>query len=309
MYSSNEENMQKLRRVFLEPKNSTHRQYESLRAHIIDGLTRAEAADKFGYKHGTFRLILHQFRRNPEREFFLPPQKGPREAPKRDRLRERIIELRKKNYSVYDIRTAINNKLSAPSICVLLREEGFARLPRRREDERPNAVRPEAAPVADVRTLALEPRGLGTKFGGLFLFLPYLARIPLDKMLARAGFPGTEMVPAGAAMRSLLALKLFGSARKSHVMSDVFDEGLALFAGLNAIPKRSLQKEPQTEGNSGLSCMGRGWAVFLLRERERAQGRSERRDNRIRQLLEGANRSPPRGADLRFEADHARESR
>ena len=38
-------------------------------------------------------------------------------------------------------------------------------------------------------------------------------------------------VPAAAAVRSLLALKLFGNARHSHVMSYVLDEGLALFAG------------------------------------------------------------------------------
>jgi hypothetical protein len=41
----------------------------------------------------------------------------------------------------------------------------------------------------------------------------------------------------------LLALKLFGSARHSHVRSAVLDEGLALFAGLNVIPKRSFLTE------------------------------------------------------------------
>ena len=51
------------------------------------------------------------------------------------------------------------------------------------------------------------------------------------------------MIPAGHAVRSLLALKLFGSARRSHVMSYVLDEGLALFAGLNVIPKRSFLTE------------------------------------------------------------------
>jgi hypothetical protein len=44
-------------------------------------------------------------------------------------------------------------------------------------------------------------------------------------------------------MRALLAMKLFGSARHSHVMSSVFDQGLALFAGLNVIPKRSFLTE------------------------------------------------------------------
>src|SRR6266436_4708541 len=41
----------------------------------------------------------------------------------------------------------------------------------------------------------------------------------------------------------LLALKLFGNSRHSHVMSYVFDEGLALWAGLNVIPKRAFLTE------------------------------------------------------------------
>ena len=61
--------------------------------------------------------------------------------------------------------------------------------------------------------------------------------------MEEAGFPGSTMVPAGHALRSLLALKLFGSARRSHVMSYVLDEGLGLFAGLNVIPKRSFLTE------------------------------------------------------------------
>ena len=69
-------------------------------------------------------------------------------------------------------------------------------------------------------------------YGGLFLFLPSLAAIPLDRLFRRAGLPGSEMIPAGCALRSLLALKLFGTARHPHVMSSVLDEGLALFAGL-----------------------------------------------------------------------------
>jgi len=85
----------------------------------------------------------------------------------------------------------------------------------------------------------LRPRPLRTKFGGLFLFVPYLAAIPFDHLLAEAGLPGSRHIPAAQAMRALLALKLFGNARHRHVMSYVFDEGLALFAGLNVMPKRA----------------------------------------------------------------------
>ena len=51
------------------------------------------------------------------------------------------------------------------------------------------------------------------------------------------------MMPAAHAMRSLLALKLQSTPRHTHVMSAVLDEGLALFAGLNVIPKRSFLTE------------------------------------------------------------------
>ena len=97
--------------------------------------------------------------------------------------------------------------------------------------------------MADAKRLDLSPRQFRTQFGGLYLFVPYLAQIPLEKLLPEAGFPGTGMIPAAAAVRSLLGLKLFGSARHSHVMSYVLDEGLALFAGLNAIPKRAFLTE------------------------------------------------------------------
>src|SRR5262249_17544745 len=187
-----------------------------------------------------------EFRKNLDRNFFIPPALGPKQAPKKDSVRERVIAMRKQNLSVYDIAHLLSEEgksLSVPSINNILREEGFARLPRRKDDERPDRLHPEAAPSADVRLLDLAPKQIHTQFGGIFLFLPYLAKIPFDQILKQAVFPGTKMVTAGAAMRSLLALKLFGNARHSHVMSHVFDEGLALFAGLNVVPKRSFLTE------------------------------------------------------------------
>jgi transposase len=230
----------------LEPTNSTHRQYEALRAYFVEGLSSAEAAKRFGYTPGSFRVLCHDFRKNPQREFFQPPAKGPQAAPKVDRLQDEVIGLRKQNLSIYDISRTLENSgkiLSPAAISTILKEQGFARLPRRRDEERPTGVRPEKAPIADVHRLDLSPRRFRTRFGGLFLFFPYLARIPFDRLLADAGFPGSKMIPAGHAMRALLALKLFGNARHSHVMSDVLDEGLALFSGLNCTPKRAFLTE------------------------------------------------------------------
>jgi hypothetical protein len=235
-----------LSRVFLEPSSATHRQYEALRAYFVDGIPSAEAARRFGYTEGSFRVLCHQFRQDPNRSFFVPSLKGPQSAPKTDRLRDQIIALRKQNLSIYDINQVLRDdghKLSPAAVSMILKEEGFARLPRRGDDERPPGIRPEIAPVADVRHLDLTPRQFKTKFGGLFLFLPYLNEIGLDEVLDKAAFPGSKMIPAAHAVRSLLALKLFGNARHSHVMSEVFDDGLALFSGLNRTPKRSFLTE------------------------------------------------------------------
>ena len=232
-----------LARPFLKPSNATHRQYEALRAFFVDHWPAQDAAKRFGYTYGSFRVLCHEFRQNPKREFFQTPQRGPHSAPKRDAVRERILALRKQNHSIYDIHQVLEesgHQLSLAAIWQTLREEGFARLPRRADEERPLTLRPTAA---DIRQLDLTPRSLRTRFGGLFLFLPFLAQIPLDQLLSETHFPGSRMIPAGAALRSLLGLKLFGSARHSHVMSSVFDEGLALFAGLNVVPKRSFLTE------------------------------------------------------------------
>lgn len=172
--------------------------------------------------------------------------KGPHTSAKRICAREKVIELRKQNLSIYDISRALQEQdrhLSPAAVARLLKDAGFAKLLRRADEERPDRPGPEAAAVADVRQLDLSPRHFRTQFGGLFLFVPYLAQLPLERMLQQTGFPGTEQLPAAQAMRSLLALKLFGSPRHSHVMSSVFDEGLALFAGLNVIPKRSFLTE------------------------------------------------------------------
>lgn len=230
-----------LARLFLTPRNSTHRQYEALRAYFVEGLPSAEAAERFGYSPASFRVLCHEFRKNPEREFFLPPRKGPRSAPKSDPFRDRIIALRKQNLSIYDIREELarsGSSLSPPAISTILKQEGFARLPRRRDDERPGRPGPEKADVADVTALDLSPRNFRTQFGGLFLFVPYLVDIGFEKIIDAADLPGSKMIPAGCAMRSLLALKLYGRRRHSHVVSYVMDDGLALFAGLNASPKR-----------------------------------------------------------------------
>src|SRR5258708_32935026 len=100
-------------------------------------------------------------------------------------------------------------------------------------------VRPEFVASADVRALDLQPRTFRTRVGGLFVFVSLMRELRLREVVRQAKLPGSAMIPAEQAIRTLLALKLVGKERKSHVMDLVSDEGIALFAGLNVVPKRS----------------------------------------------------------------------
>src|SRR5262249_11255109 len=74
---------------------------------------------------------------------------------------------------------------------------------------------PEIPATADCRQRALTPgRRLRTRVAGLFLFLPLLAHLPFDTLVTQAAYPGSRMVPAVAALLSLLALKLLDKERR-----------------------------------------------------------------------------------------------
>jgi hypothetical protein len=149
-----------------------------------------------------------------------------------------------------------------------LREEGLSRLPRRLDEERPNRPRPVADAVSDVRMFSLEPGEFSTHAGGVFLLLPLLARFDLDALVERSGFPGTKMIPAAHAVRAALLLKLLGKSRRSHVMDLVFDPGVALAAGLNAIPKATFMSQYSSRlGRKALLRLLGAWVEKLREER------------------------------------------
>jgi transposase len=234
------------RSFFLQPRTPKQRIYEALRAFFVQGLPSRQAARAFGYSVGSFQVLCHHFRRDPNPTFFVSPSHGPRSQPKKSAARELIIRLRKQNLSIYEISHALkeqNYSLSPTAVGEVLKEEGFAPLPRRRDEERPNYPRPSIEAVADLARFSLAPRQFTTTCGGLFLFVPDMVRLALDQLAPQAHLPGSKMIPATHALRACLALKLWSIERKSHAMALSADEGLALFSGLNAFPKKSYLSE------------------------------------------------------------------
>jgi hypothetical protein len=259
----------KCRRFFTEPTTPRQRQYEALRAFYLEDEPSAEVARRFGYSPGAFRVLCHSFRRGELPDFFATAHPGPREQPKKSRALEQIVALRKRNYSVYEISRTLKEQgtpLSATAVREVLAAEGFAPLPRRLDEERPFRVGPTVEATANVKDFILTEREFTTRMGGLFLFIPDLVQFDGDGGLAGAGkLPGSSMIPAAHALPTSLALKLWSIERKSHIMALVADEGLALFCGLNAMPKKSFLSEYSSRITpKQVSCLLAGWHTQVV---------------------------------------------
>ena len=74
---------------FLSPEKPLQRQYEAFRAYFAEGRPSAEVARDFGYTPGSFRVMCHHFRNDPQQRqrFFQDVPRGPQSAPRRDRVR------------------------------------------------------------------------------------------------------------------------------------------------------------------------------------------------------------------------------
>jgi transposase len=211
-----------------------------VRAYLVDGLPAAQVAQRFGYAPATLYSMSRDLRAG-RLELFHATKPGPKHAPKQEAAHQRVVELRKLNYSVYDIQRLLaseGQQVSHVLIHQILQQEGFAKLPRRRDDERPAIPRPDELAVADVRELHWDRFArFETEGAGLFVFIPMLVDWKIQRWVARAKLPGSKMIPALQSFLSLLALKLTGRERLSHVMDVCADPGFALFAGLNVLPK------------------------------------------------------------------------
>jgi Transposase DDE domain len=209
-----------------------------LRAYFVDGMPAAEAARLWGYTTAAFESVVRDFRAG-DREFFVERRPGPKTAPGKDAARSRIVELRRAGHSIDEIAVALaveGTPLNRTGISEVVAAEGFERLWRRPEPAR-GAPRRETLPRAKVIDFDELPARCDSKLAGLLLAVPELVALNLPGVVAAAGYPGTRVIPAVSSVLSLLALKLTGTRRVSHVDDLAADPAAGLFAGLAALPK------------------------------------------------------------------------
>jgi hypothetical protein len=226
---------------FTYPADPLQRRYEALRAYLLDGVALTDAADRFGYTPAALTTLVRDFRAG-RRDFFAPPPRpGPQTAPAKDAARTRIIQLRRGGHSAVEISQVLATEgtpLNRTGVAEVLAEEGFERMWPRPHDQR-GLPRRQVLTVAKTADVTALPTHAETRVAGLLLAIPELIALDLPALVAAAGYPGSRWIEATSSILSLLALKLTGIRRISHVEELAADPGAALFAGLSALPKRA----------------------------------------------------------------------
>jgi transposase len=234
---------------FTSPDEVNHRRYEALRSYFVDGLTHAEAGERFGYTRWAMVNLVREYRAG-RLDLFAPARKpGPRPgmAPGKERVRGRVIELRRAGLSTYEISARLTGEgtpLNRTSVGEILTEEGFGRLLRHPEPAASTSPATVGRDTRLPRTAKLDfatwPASVETGKAGLLLLVPDLVSLDLPALVRKAGYPSTRVVPATSWVLSLLALKLTRTRRVSHVDDLLLSDAAAsLFAGLATLPKKT----------------------------------------------------------------------
>ena len=229
---------------FKKPLLPDHRIYEALKAFYCDGLGSAETAEKYGLSPAYFKKLRHLFLQNLKKginPFFSKKKPGPKKRSTSDQTIELIVALRKRNYSITDIKVFLDSNgkaVSLDTIDKVLKAEGFAPLPKRTRMERLAVSVPEKIEAPKSVSLELTAEKFITEHGaGPLVFLPLMEKLGVAEAIKSAGFPSTSELDDLQSVLSFLALKLLGGLRWSHDTKWHMDRALGLFAGLNVLPK------------------------------------------------------------------------
>lgn len=232
-----------LEKYFTEPQSSRQKQYEAVRAFVIDQLPADVIADRFDYKVSTVYELIKRAKTG-KLDLFPETTKGPQHRRTSADVREKIFQLRKQNISVTDICKKLTNEnieISARTIERILYDAGFNKLKRRTNKElgitKKGKIIPERSEGLDFSTL--KPFSVDTPVAGVFFFLPYIIESCIIDIVKECVLPQSSVIDSVQASLSMLLLKLIGNKRLSQISQYDQEPGLGLFAGLNVLPKNT----------------------------------------------------------------------
>ncbi|MCP4653696.1 MAG: helix-turn-helix domain-containing protein [Candidatus Omnitrophica bacterium] len=220
------------------------RQYEAIRAVVVENKKISVAAKKFGYKPASLKSFINQVKTG-KRKLFPKKKRGPEKRQTSSEIIEKIINIRRKlklnSNEIADKLTYEKLNVSARTIQRILTDAGFPKLRRRTNIERGIT---KSRTLISKRSGKLDVENLKNfttecQIAGLFFFVPYIIESGILSVIKNCFLPESNDIQATNAALSMLALKLIGWERLSQISSFDSDNGLGIFAGLNLLPKAS----------------------------------------------------------------------
>ena len=232
---------------FLKPNSTAQKQYEALRAYFVDNISAAETAKKNGYTLRAFTSLVADFRKkrrnNPDNEIFFQVKKPGRKIEKKDSsIISKVISLRKAYLSVPDIKVVLNGKnieISEKKIYLILKDEGFARLPRRSKKAKQESSFSKIVPEKSSPLQLKSDDTFSSNSIGIMLFWPIIRKFGIDAVIENSAYPATTTISKFSSIMSFLALKLSNIRRYSADDIWCMDRGQGFFAQLNVLPKNA----------------------------------------------------------------------
>ena len=231
----------KLLKYFIEPTTSGQKQYEAVRAFIVEQLTAEEVAKKFGYTLSTVYSLVKKTTAG-KLKLFPKVEKGPKGRRIPIDVQNKIIQFRKRNLSAKDIEQKLakeNISISKRTIARVLLDAGFKKLKRRTNRERGITKKNKliSKRSGNLNFKKLEPFKVDCPVVGVYFFLPYIIESGILDIVKKCNLPGSNDIGSVQASLSMLLLKLIGNERLSHIKQYDHEPGLGIFAGLNRLPK------------------------------------------------------------------------
>ncbi len=230
-----------LKNFFLNPITQRQKQYELIRAIIIDALSIEEASKKFRYQPSTTYSVLRDAKAG-KLDLFPEVKKGPKKIKTSDQVVENIISLRNNSSSTLDIESKLKDggiTVSARTIERILKNAGFKKLKRRTFKELGITKKDKIIPdrSEQLNFSELEKFQVDCPSVGIFFFIPYIIESGILDIVKKCKLPESSELGSLNACLAMLLLKLIGNKRLSHIGTFDKEIGLGVFASLNVLPK------------------------------------------------------------------------
>ena len=182
-----------IKHYFQSPQYQRHRQYEAVRAFILEKKSAETIAEEFGYTITSIYSLVRDFKKRLANNtlnsyLFTSPQLGRNEKQKAGKLQGKIILLRKHYLSVEEIKEKLdaqNEQASETYIYQTIKKAGFARLPRRTKSAKTEIQSSITIEAPKYEKYTGERETFNTSNIGILCFLPLIRQYSIDQLIQK----------------------------------------------------------------------------------------------------------------------------